>query len=219
MYKKYLKRIFDFSVSLVSIIVLSPVILLIALLIKINLGSPVLYNPQRPGKSGKIFTMYKFRTMIEATDEQGFNLPDSERITPLGGKLRSTSLDELPELINVLKGDMSLVGPRPLAKKYLPYYSQQQNERHSVLPGITGLAQINGRNTINWEERFDHDLKYIESITFMGDLKILAMTVLRVLKRSDIGSRHEQDTDIGIEDFDKYCQRKQSERSLTNNLS
>jgi lipopolysaccharide/colanic/teichoic acid biosynthesis glycosyltransferase len=207
MYRRYFKRPFDFILSLLAITVLSPLLAVLALLVRIKLGSPILFRQKRPGKNEKIFTIYKFRTMSDARDKNGNLLPDSQRLTSFGKLLRSTSLDEVPELFNVLKGDMSLVGPRPLVVKYLPYYSELQRKRHSVLPGITGLAQVNGRNAIIWETRFTYDIDYVENISFLNDLQIILLTIKKVLKRSDIGSRKEKETDMGIEDFDLYCIR------------
>ena len=160
MYAKYIKRTLDFALSLVALIVLSPVLLIVAILVRVKLGSPVIFKQQRPGKNEKIFTLYKFRTMTDKKDESGNLLPDSERLTKFGKLLRSTSLDELPELVNILKGDMAIVGPRPLLVEYLPYYTEEEKHRHDVRPGLTGLAQVNGRNSISWEEKFNDDLKY-----------------------------------------------------------
>lgn len=209
MYRRYFKRALDLIFSIIAIIILAPLFILIAVLIKIILGGPVIFKQQRPGKDERLFTLYKFRTMSEARDQNGNLLPDSERLNSFGKMLRSTSLDELPELINVIKGEMSLVGPRPLAIEYLPYYDQQQRKRHAVLPGITGLAQVNGRNAIMWEQRFAYDLSYVENISLSGDLKIMLVTLFKVFQRSDIGSRKEDDSDRGIEDFDIYTLRKQ----------
>ena len=153
MYAKYIKRILDFILSLIALIVLSPVLLVVAILVRIKLGSPIIFKQQRPGKDEKIFTLYKFRTMTDKKDENGNLLPDSERLTKFGKVLRSTSLDELPELVNILKGDMSIVGPRPLLVEYLPLYSEEQKHRHDVRPGLTGLAQVGGRNSLSWEEK------------------------------------------------------------------
>ena len=186
MYKKYIKRILDFSLSLIALIVLSPVFLILAILVRIKLGKPIIFKQQRPGKNEKIFMLYKFRTMTDAKDEQGNLLPDSERLTKFGKFLRSTSLDELPELVNILKGDMSIVGPRPLLVEYLPLYNAQQKHRHDTRPGLTGLAQISGRNAITWEEKFKIDVKYVEKITFLGDMKIILSTVVKVFKREGI---------------------------------
>ncbi len=190
-YEKYIKRPQDFICALLALIVLSPVILVTAILVKIKLGSPVIFRQERPGKDGKIFKMYKFRSMSDKRDPNGNLLPDADRLTPFGIKLRSTSLDELPELINILKGDMSIVGPRPLMVEYLPRYNEHQARRHEVRPGITGLAQIHGRNSITWEEKFDWDVKYVDNITFSGDWKIIFQTVATVLKRDGINAEGE----------------------------
>ena len=169
MYAKYIKRILDFVLSLVALIVLSPVLLIVAILVRVKLGSPVVFKQQRPGKNEKIFTLYKFRTMTDKKDENGNLLPDSERLTKFGKFLRSTSLDELPELVNILKGNMAIVGPRPLLVEYLPLYNEKQKHRHDVRPGLTGLAQVSGRNSITWEEKFNDDLEYIEKISILED--------------------------------------------------
>lgn len=187
MYEKYLKRIFDFSMALLGLIVLSPVLLITACLIRIKLGSPVIFKQPRPGLNERIFTLYKFRTMTDERDEKGELLPDEVRLTPFGMWLRSTSLDELPELWNILKGDMSFVGPRPLSVKYLPYYTEEERRRHKVKPGLTGLAQVNGRNTATWEQRFTFDVKYVESLSFVTDLKIILQTIRVVVQRRNIG--------------------------------
>ena len=186
MYAKYLKRILDFILSLIAIIILSPVFLIVAILVKIKLGSPVIFKQERPGKNEKIFTLYKFRTMTDKKDENGNLLPDSERLTKFGKMLRSTSLDELPELFNILKGDMAIVGPRPLLVRYLPYYTKEERHRHDVKPGLTGLAQIHGRNTTNWTDRFKYDVEYVHKITFIEDIKIAIKTIMKVIKKQDI---------------------------------
>lgn len=186
MYAKYIKRILDFVLSLIALIVLSPVFLIIAILVRIKLGKPVIFRQQRPGKDEKIFTLYKFRTMTDKKDENGNLLPDSERLTKFGKVLRSTSLDELPELINIIRGDMSIVGPRPLLVEYLPLYNEEQKHRHDVRPGLTGLAQINGRNSLSWEEKFKDDIEYINNLTFANDLKIFFKTIIRVFNREGI---------------------------------
>ena len=188
MYAKYIKRILDFILSLIALIVLSPVLLVVAILVRIKLGSPIIFKQQRPGKDERIFTLYKFRTMTDKKDENGNLLPDSERLTKFGKVLRSTSLDELPELVNILKGDMSIVGPRPLLIRDMLFMTDEQRKRHTVRQGLTGLAQINGRNNINWEEKLEYDLQYIKNITFVGDVKIIFKTVLKVLKRDDINT-------------------------------
>lgn len=197
MYKKYLKRVMDFILSLIAIIVLSPVLLITAILVRIKLGSPVLFKQERPGKDEKIFRLYKFRTMTDARDEQGNLLPDEVRLTKFGKMLRSTSLDELPELFNILKGDMSIIGPRPLLVRYLSRYNAEQKRRHEVRPGLSGLAQVNGRNAISWEEKFKYDVEYVDNVTFIGDWKIIFQTVWNVLKRDGISS----DTSVTMEEF------------------
>ena len=189
-YRKYGKRIFDLCLTIPAFIVLSPVMAVTAVLVAVKLGRPVLFAQKRPGYQEKIFRMYKFRSMTDERDKDGNLLPDEVRLTPFGEKLRSTSLDELPELLNILKGDMSLVGPRPLLVQYLPLYNKRQHRRHDVRPGITGLAQINGRNSISWEEKFEYDVQYVEHISFAGDIKILFDTVFKVLKREGINSEN-----------------------------
>lgn len=196
-YAKYVKRILDIVLSLFAIIVLSPVLLIVAILVRIKLGSPVIFKQQRPGKDEKIFSLYKFRTMTDAKDENGELLPDEIRLTNFGKKLRSTSLDELPELINILKGDMSIVGPRPLLVRYLPLYNDRQKRRHEVRPGFTGLAQVNGRNSISWEEKFEWDVTYVDSITFWGDCTIILKTIKTVLGKEGISS----ETSVTMEEF------------------
>lgn len=181
-----IKRVFDIAASLLGLLLLSPIIAIIAWQVRRKLGSPVFFRQTRPGLNGKPFEMVKFRTMRDAFDEDGKPLPDSERITPFGRFLRSTSLDELPELWNVLKGDMSLVGPRPLAMAYLPLYSAEQARRHEVKPGVTGWAQVNGRNSITWKKKFEMDVWYVDNQSLMLDIKILLLTVKKVLARSDV---------------------------------
>lgn len=205
-YRRHIKRPMDFTLSLLAIIILTiiPVFPIVALLVKVKLGSPVLFKQQRPGLNENVFMMYKFRTMTDETDYNGDLLPDSVRLTKFGRFLRSTSLDELPELFNILNGDMSIIGPRPLAVQYLPYYTEQERIRHSVRPGLSGLAQINGRNTASWEQRFSYDIKYVTNITFIEDIKIVFGTILKAVKRADIGER-------GVDsppDFDKYRKKK-----------
>lgn len=187
-YRRCIKRPIDFILSLFAIIVLSPVLLTVAILVKINLGSPVIFKQQRPGLNEKIFTLYKFRTMTDERDENGELLPNEVRLTKFGKNLRATSLDELPELFNILKGDMSTVGPRPLLIEYLPLYNGYQHQRHEVRPGLTGLAQVNGRNALTWEEKFDYDIKYIKNVCFTLDCKIIIQTILRVFLREGINS-------------------------------
>lgn len=183
-----MKRLFDFLVSLTALILLSPIIALVAWKIRINLGSPVLFRQTRPGLDGKPFNMVKFRTMRDAVDDKGNPLPDTERMTSFGDKLRNSSLDELPELWNVLKGEMSLVGPRPLLMQYLPLYSPEQARRHEVRPGVTGWAQINGRNAISWEEKFKLDVWYVDNRSFWLDIKILMLTVKKVFVKEGISA-------------------------------
>lgn len=196
-YERFVKRGLDAFLATGAIIVLTPVLLVTAILVRIKLGSPVLFKQERPGRDGKIFRLYKFRTMTDARDEKGELLPDSQRLPTFGQKLRSTSLDELPELLNILKGDMAVVGPRPLLVRYLPRYNAHQARRHEVRPGFTGLAQVHGRNAISWEEKFDWDVKYVDQITLKGDCKIIIDTVKTVLKREGISS----DTSVTMEEF------------------
>lgn len=184
--QRLFKRIIDIIGSLAGLIILSPVFLVVGVLVYSKLGSPIFFTQERVGKDGKIFKMIKFRTMLDSTNKFGELLDDEERLTPFGKKLRSTSLDELPELINVLKGDMSLVGPRPLLVEYIPLYSKHQFRRHEVNPGITGWAQINGRNSIDWETKFDLDVEYVDKFNLIMDIKILFLTVLKVIKRDGI---------------------------------
>jgi len=190
-YEKYIKRPQDFLCALIAIIVLSPVMLITAILVRIKLGSPVIFTQERPGRNGKSFKLYKFRTMLPPKDGVIDPTQDAARLTPFGQKLRSTSLDELPELYNMLKGDMSVVGPRPLLMQYLDRYTPHQARRHEVRPGFTGLAQVNGRNSISWEEKFDWDVKYVDHITFLGDWKIIFETIKTVLKREGISAAGE----------------------------
>jgi len=186
-----LKRFIDFIAALFGLIVLSPVLLIVAVLIRLKLGSPIFFRQTRPGLHGKSFEMVKFRTMLDAVDKQGNPLPDDQRMTPFGQFLRATSLDELAELWNVLKGDMSLVGPRPLLMEYLPLYSQEQYRRHEVRPGVTGWAQINGRNALGWDEKFKLDVWYVDNQSFWLDIKILLLTVKKVVVRDGISGEGE----------------------------
>lgn len=185
-YRRYFKRLLDLVCSLAAIIILSPILLLTALLVRIKLGSPVIFKQQRPGMNEKIFTLYKFRTMTDERDEKGELLPDEVRLTDFGKFLRASSLDELPELFNILKGDMSIVGPRPLLIEYLPLYNVHQRRRHEVRPGLTGWAQVNGRNAISWEEKFNYDVEYVDNLSFFLDVKIIFLTIMKVLKREGI---------------------------------
>lgn len=200
MYRKCIKRCLDFLLSLCGIIVLGPVLVVLAVLVRVKLGSPILFHQERPGRHEKIFKLYKFRSMTDEKDVEGNLLPDEVRLTKFGRLLRSTSLDELPELFNILKGDMSLVGPRPLLVRYLPYYTEEERHRHDVRPGLTGLAQVNGRNALGWEDRFQYDLDYVNHLNFGLDLKIIGMTVGKVLKRSGTLSGADQT----VADFDVY---------------
>lgn len=186
MYTKYIKRILDLILSLMALILLMPLMIIIGILVRINLGSPIIFKQKRPGKNEKIFTLYKFRTMTDKRDIDGNLLPDEYRLTKFGKFLRSTSLDELPELINIIKGDMAIVGPRPLLVEYLPYYTEEEKHRHDVRPGLTGLAQVNGRNLLEWDERLKKDLEYINSISVKNDLFIIFRTIINVIKRKDI---------------------------------
>ena len=207
MYKKFLKRFIDFILSLIAFIVLLPILLIVAILVRIKLGKPILFKQDRPGKNEKIFTLYKFRTMTDETDELGNLLPDEQRLTKFGKILRSTSIDELPELINIIKGDMSIVGPRPLVIQYLPYYTEEEHHRHDVRPGLTGWAQVNGRNNLDWDERFKLDLKYVNSISFWEDVKIIFITIKKVFQREDVTVRG---TGTTI-DFDVYRKNQREE--------
>ena len=186
MYDRLIKRMIDLVLSGIALLVLSPVYLILAVLVRVKLGSPVLFSQERPGKNEKVFRMYKFRSMTDARDANGDLLPDEERLTHFGATLRATSLDELPELWNIFKGDMSIVGPRPLLVRYLPRYNERQRRRHEVRPGLTGWAQVNGRNAISWEQKFEYDVEYVEKESFLFDVKILFMTVGKVLHRSGI---------------------------------
>lgn len=186
MYKKFIKRCLDLILSLMALILLMPLILIIYILVRVKLGNPAIFKQKRPGKDEKIFTLYKFRTMTDQKDENGNLLPDEKRLTKFGKILRSTSLDELPELINIIKGDMSIVGPRPQLVRDMVFMTETQRRRHSVRQGLTGLAQINGRNNITWEEKINYDLSYVDNITFCGDIKIVFKTIIKVFKREDI---------------------------------
>lgn len=185
MYKKYIKRFFDIICALAAIIVFSWLYIIVAILVRVKLGSPIIFKQERPGKDEKIFKLYKFRTMTDERDENGNLLPDSVRLTKFGKLLRSTSLDELPEAFNILKGDMSVVGPRPLLVKYLSLYSEEQKHRHDVRPGLSGLAQVSGRNMLSWEERFALDVEYVNNVTFLGDVRIIVLTVWKAFVKSE----------------------------------
>lgn len=197
MYQKYFKRLLDVLLSACALLVLSPVLLVTAMLVRVKLGSPVIFCQERPGKDEKIFKMYKFRSMTDARDADGNLLPDEVRLTKFGRVLRASSLDELPELWNILKGDMSIVGPRPLLVRYLPRYNAEQRRRHDVRPGLTGLAQVNGRNAITWEQKFALDVQYVANVTLLNDVKIIFATVGKVFRRDGIHS----DTAATMEEF------------------
>jgi lipopolysaccharide/colanic/teichoic acid biosynthesis glycosyltransferase len=188
LYEKFFKRPFDFIVSLIAFITLLPVLFIVAVLIRVKLGSPVIFKQDRPGLNEKIFTLYKFRTMTDKKDDKGFLLPDSERITKFGKFLRSTSIDELPGLVNIIKGDMSIVGPRPLLVEYLELYNKEQRKRHEVRPGLSGYAQVNGRNALSWEDKFNLDILYVNNVTFRHDVGIILKTIFKVIKREGISS-------------------------------
>lgn len=200
-YEKHVKRPLDAVLASVALLCLSPVIALTGALVRCRLGAPVIFAQVRPGRDEKLFTLYKFRTMADETDEDGAPLPDVERLTPFGGLLRSTSLDELPELVNILKGDMSFVGPRPLMTQYLPYYTKKERTRHDVRPGLTGPAQVKGRNALTWEERFALDCGYAGRVTLRADIAILARTVVEVFRREGVITRG---TEGSVPDFDAY---------------
>jgi undecaprenyl phosphate N,N'-diacetylbacillosamine 1-phosphate transferase len=188
-YRRLIKRPMDFMLSLIAIIVLSPILLVVSILVRTKLGSPILFKQKRPGLNEEIFMMYKFRTMTDERDSRGEFLPDSVRLTKFGKLLRSTSLDELPELFNILKGDMSIIGPRPLLVQYLPLYSNRQKRRHEVRPGLSGLAQVSGRNAICWEDKFNLDIEYVDNVSFIEDWKIIFLTIKKVFVREGINSQ------------------------------
>lgn len=196
-YEAYVKRPLDFVIALIALLFLCPIYLILAALVRMKLGNPILFTQDRPGKDGKIFKLYKFRTMTDERDERGELLPDGERLPEFGKWLRSTSLDELPEFFNILKGEMSLVGPRPLLAEYLPHYNERQARRHEVRPGLTGLAQVSGRNAISWEEKFEDDVRYVDHVTFFMDLKIIFQTVAAVFRKDGISSA----TSVTMEEF------------------
>ncbi len=208
LYEKFIKRLLDFTLALLALVVLSPVMIITAFLVRVKLGSPVLFTQNRPGLNGKVFKLYKFRSMTDARDKNGELLPDEERLPAFGRALRATSLDELPELFNILKGDMSIIGPRPLLVKYLPYYTEEENRRHSIRPGLTGYAQVHGRNAISWEQKFEYDVWYVDHISFFTDIKIIMDTVAVVFKHDGIALN-------ALEDFDTY--RKGQEGSDSDN--
>lgn len=212
MYKNCVKRCLDFLLSLCGIIVLSPILLVLCILVRVKLGSPVLFRQERPGKNEKIFTLCKFRTMTDEKDENGQLLPDAVRLTKFGKFLRGTSLDELPELFNILKGDMSIIGPRPLLVSYLPYYTERERLRHSVRPGLTGLAQVSGRNFIDWDRRLAKDVEYVEHLTFGMDVKVLWMTVKTVLGHSDEVA---EDTNAVEGNFAEIRRKRMEEASVS----
>ncbi len=211
MYRHCMKRCLDFLLSLCGLIVLSPILLVLAVLVRVKLGSPVLFKQERPGKNEKIFTLCKFRTMTDERDEKGKLLPDAVRLTKFGKFLRGTSLDELPELFNILKGDMSIVGPRPLLVSYLPYYSERERLRHSVRPGLTGLAQVSGRNYIDWDRRLAKDVEYVENLSFRMDMKVLWMTVQTVLGHTEEVA---QDTNAVEGNFAEIRRKRMEEENL-----
>lgn len=203
MYKKYIKRLLDFSIVLMALLIIWPVLLCITIWLHFaNKEAGAFFTQERPGKDGKIFKVIKFKTMTDERDAEGNLLPDADRLTKVGRFVRSTSIDELPQLINVLKGDMSLIGPRPLLVKYLPYYTDREQLRHSVRPGITGWAQVNGRNNLNWDERLECDAYYVENLSFLMDLKVLYQTVINVIKRKDIT------VITNLPDFNQYRKSK-----------
>lgn len=197
LYCKLIKRFTDFLIAALSIIIFSPLLIILAILVRVKLGGPVIFKQERPGLNGKVFKLYKFRTMTDAKDENGNLLDDEYRLTSFGKKLRSTSLDELPELYNILKGDMSIVGPRPLLVKYLPLYNDEQKRRHDVRPGLTGLAQVSGRNAITWTEKFNKDIEYVDNVSLRLDISIFFKTIYCVLKKEGINS----DSAATMEDF------------------
>ena len=207
-YEAYIKRPFDFICGMLAVIAFWWLYVILAVIVKVKLGSPVLFTQDRPGKDEKIFKLYKFRTMTDGKDENGELLPDEVRLTSFGKWLRRTSLDELPEAFNIIKGDMSVVGPRPLLVKYLPYYTEEQHHRHDVRPGLSGYAQVHGRNTVSWDDKFSMDVEYAKHITFLGDMKIIFQTVGKAfVKHEGISS----DTSVTMEDFEEYVKAKNRE--------
>ena len=208
MYKHCIKRVLDILFSGLALLLLSPLLLAVAILVRVKLGSPVIFHQERPGKNGKIFTLCKFRSMTDARDEQGKLLPDSVRLTSFGRLLRATSLDELPELWNIFKGDMSIIGPRPLLVSYLPYYTEREQKRHSVRPGLTGLAQVSGRNFLDWDERLKKDVEYVENLSFFMDVRVILKTVGALLQ---LGKDVAEDTDEAEGYFDQIRQQRLEE--------
>lgn len=206
-YEKYIKRLIDIVCSLAALLVFWWLLLILAILVRIKLGSPIIFKQARPGKNEEIFHLYKFRTMTDARDENGNLLPDAQRLTKFGKLLRSSSLDELPELWNILKGDMSLIGPRPWAVSYLPYFTENERRRHSIRPGLSGWAQVNGRTAANWDDRLKFDIEYVDNISFYMDMKIIFMTIKKVLCKSDLVEAGEQG------DFSEY-RKKQWEKGI-----
>lgn len=206
-YEKYFKRPLDFCCGIAAVVVFCWLYAIVAILVRVKLGSPVLFTQDRPGKDEKIFKLYKFRTMTDKRDENGELLPDEVRLTKFGKMLRATSLDELPEAFNIIKGDMSVIGPRPLLVKYLPYYSEEQHRRHEVRPGLSGYAQAHGRNGVSWDDKFQMDLQYVDHVTFLGDVKIIADTVLSVVKKEGISS----ETSATMESFIDYVEAKKKQ--------
>ncbi len=210
LYAKYIKRVFDIILSAAGMLLFWPIYLIVAFLVRVKLGSPVIFCQKRPGRDGKIFKLYKFRTMTDERDENGRLLPDEARITRFGKALRSTSLDELPELFNIFRGEMSIIGPRPLAVQYLPYYNEVERHRHDMRPGLTGLAQVSGRGGIGWEERFSYDIRYIKKVCFTMDIWILLKTVQKVFLRENIAAAE------GLKDFDEFRRRQIEENKIQN---
>ena len=208
-YEKYLKRPFDLFCGLLTLIFFWWLYIIVAILVRVKLGSPVLFTQDRPGRNEKVFKLYKFRSMSNEKDEKGNLLPDTVRLTKFGKLLRATSLDELPEVFNIIKGDMSIIGPRPLVIQYLPYYTEEERHRHDVRPGLSGLAQVNGRNILNWDDRFAFDLQYVDKITFLGDVKIIIMSALKVIRREGLMVRGTGKT----MDFDKYRMEQEDNKN------
>ncbi len=202
-YSVFIKRLLDIIISAIILVIFSWLYIILAILVRVKLGSPVLFKQPRPGKNEKIFNMYKFRTMTDEKDENGNLLPDEVRLTAFGKKLRSTSLDELPEFLNILKGDMSFIGPRPLLVKYLPYYNERERLRHSIRPGLTGYAQAHGRNAISWEQKFEYDIWYVEHLSFVLDIKVIIDTIKTVLSHDGVVLN-------ALEDFDEYRKHQQN---------